>query len=90
MAIITEDSGARISENAHAPFIIKETNNTEHQFAFYIGTSNETNKIPVNNIYNVNDNSFSIYKPGDLIFGRRPKWNIWANCMPYSIWIRPK
>ena len=90
MAIVTEDSGSRVSENAHAPFIIRDSDNRQHTFAFYLGTSNETDKIPVNNIYNVDANSFSIYKPGDLIFGRRPKWNIWADCMPYSIWIRPK
>lgn len=89
MAIMTED-GTPLPTNVHPPFVIRDSNNTDHTFAFYLGLVNEQNKIGVNNIYTLVGNDTSIYKPGDLILGRRPKWNIWSNSMPYCIWNRPK
>ena len=85
MAIMAEDSGIELTianENADPPYILRQ-NGIDHEFAFSLTDIS----IPENAIRQSN---LSNYKKGELIFGRRPKWNIWANSMPYSIWNKPE
>lgn len=83
MAIITQDSGLSMKIGktyADNPYSITR-NGINHEFAFCLGD------VP---ICGSNGAVRQNYKKGELIFGRRPKWNIWANSMPYSMWNRPE
>ena len=86
MAMMAEDSGNTYTIGGVEPdSTYKITDGgIQHEFAFAL----KDISIPEN--ATVLSGQSSSYKKGELIYGHRPKWNIWANCMPYSIWNRPE
>ena len=84
LAIITEDSGRAVqigNTPVHDPYrLIKD--GVTHNFAFCL------QNVPIPSGASSNSSTAG-YRKGELLYGRRPKWNIWANAIPYSVWNRP-
>ena len=84
LAIITEDSGRSVqigNTPVHDPYrLIKD--GVTHNFAFCL------QNVPIPSGASSNSSTAG-YRKGELLYGRRPKWNIWANAIPYSVWNRP-
>ena len=86
MAMMAEDSGNIYTINQVSPdnaYKIIE-GGVEHRFAFALKDVSIPSEATTPN------GQLSNYKKGELIYGHRPKWNIWANSMPYSVWNRPE
>ena len=61
------------------PSKVSETNQPDEYFAFFIGLSSNQTNIPLPDGCTATKAGSTSYSIGELIKGRKPKWNIWTD-----------
>lgn len=83
IALVAEDGGIDTQAGWTSgladtnPSKVSETNQPDKYFAFYIGLSANNTNIPLPDGCTATKGGSTSYAIGELIKGRKPKWNIW-------------